>query len=226
MRTDISAPTKLRLRARNCQCSNADPEIPTSAFGALATTVPSGARTTMSRNRNEGLPSSSRSSWVPPTETVCEPPKFSSIADLSHGVAKSNSIGPLASRHHNPRKLATSSAAVIVAPQKSLRRIGRRRNRTTPRRKPPQRRRAAPECAACFDAPPPGGPESCAWCGRYVSCPIGRPSCGLARVECRRLSAKAAHKAIRGTACAHPTQVAMASLTGGKRRKEGIWRAN
>ena len=74
--------------------------MPTSAFGALATTVPSASRTTMSRKRNEVRPFSSRSICVPPTVTVCLPPKFFSIAAFSHGVAMSSSIGPLASRHH------------------------------------------------------------------------------------------------------------------------------
>ena len=94
------------------------PEMPTSAFGALATTVPSASRTTMSRRRKEVRPFSSRSIWVPPTATVCLPPKFSSIAAFSHGVARSSSIGPLDSRHHRPAMATATTAKVSVAPQK------------------------------------------------------------------------------------------------------------
>ena len=42
------------------------PEMPISAFGALATTTPSASRTTMSRMRTEVRPCSSRSICVPP----------------------------------------------------------------------------------------------------------------------------------------------------------------
>ena len=101
MRTDISAPTRLRLSARTLPVSRLVPEMPTSAFGALATMVPSASRTTMSRKRNDVRPFSSRSIWVPPTDTVCLPPKFCSIAAFSHGVATSSSIGPLERRHHS-----------------------------------------------------------------------------------------------------------------------------
>ena len=41
--------------------------MPTSAFGADATTAPLASRTTMSRSRNAVRPLSSRSSCVPPT---------------------------------------------------------------------------------------------------------------------------------------------------------------
>ena len=77
------------------------PESPTSAFGALATMVPSASRTTTLSRRSEVRPFSSRSICVPPTVTVCLPPKFSSMAAFSQGVATSSSIGPCASRHHS-----------------------------------------------------------------------------------------------------------------------------
>ena len=68
MRTDSSAPTRLRLDARRLPVSRPAPDMPTSAFGALATTVPSASRTTMSRKRSDVRPFSSRSIWVPPTD--------------------------------------------------------------------------------------------------------------------------------------------------------------
>ena len=70
IRTDISAPTRLRLCARSLPISRLLPESPTSAFGALATTVPSASRTTMSRSRSDVRPFASRSSCVPPTATL------------------------------------------------------------------------------------------------------------------------------------------------------------
>ena len=66
------------------------PETRTSAFGALATTVPSASRTTMSRMRTAVPPFSVRSIWVPPTSTWWLLPKFSSIAEASHGVTTSS----------------------------------------------------------------------------------------------------------------------------------------
>ena len=70
MRTAISAPTRLSRSARMRPVSRAEPEMPTSAFGALATTVPSASRTTMSRMRSDVRALlASRSSWVPPIST-------------------------------------------------------------------------------------------------------------------------------------------------------------
>ena len=51
MRTASAAPTRLRLSARIWPLSRLMPETRISAFGALATMVPSGSRTTMSRTR-------------------------------------------------------------------------------------------------------------------------------------------------------------------------------
>ena len=113
MRTAVSAPTRLRLTARTLPDSRLMPERPISAFGALATTVPSASRTTMSRRRNEVWPVSSRSIWVPPTMTVWLAPKFSAMAAFSHGVAMSISIGPLESRHHRPRQPSTATARTL-----------------------------------------------------------------------------------------------------------------
>ena len=138
------------------------PERPTSAFGALATTVPSASRTTMSRRRKEVRPFSSRSIWVPPTTTVCLPPKFSSIAAFSHGVAMSSSIGPLDRRHHRPSTATVATATLIAAPQNSRRMKGRRRNLTTPRREPPQRRRPEP-CAGMLMRRAAGGVRVLGW---------------------------------------------------------------
>ncbi len=90
MRTAISAPTRLRLSARMWPLSRLMPETRTSALGALATTVPSGSRTTMSRMRTAAPPFSVRSICVPPTSTRCSLPKFSSMAEASHGVATSS----------------------------------------------------------------------------------------------------------------------------------------
>ena len=69
MRTASSAPTRLSRSARIRPVINPEAEMPTSALGALATTVPSGSRTTMSRMRSAVRPPASRSSWVPPTST-------------------------------------------------------------------------------------------------------------------------------------------------------------
>ena len=111
MRTAISAPTKLKRSARMRPRRRLTPEMPTSAFGALATMVPSASRTTMSRMRSDVRPFfASRSSWVPPISTSCPAPKFSLIAAVSHGVAISSSIGPLESRHHS------ANSASITAP--------------------------------------------------------------------------------------------------------------
>ncbi len=117
IRTAISAPTRLRLCARTWPVSKPRPEIPTSALGALATTVPSASRTTMSRSRSEVRPVSSRSICVPPTTTVFLPPKFSSIAAFSQGVAISSSIGPLDSRHHRPSDMTVKIAMASADPQ-------------------------------------------------------------------------------------------------------------
>ena len=70
MRTCISAPTRLSRSARTRPVNRPEPETPTSAFGALATTVPSASRTTMSRMRSAVRPLASRSSCVPPTSTL------------------------------------------------------------------------------------------------------------------------------------------------------------
>ena len=102
MRTARAAPTRLRLSARIWPLNRLKPETWISAFGALATTVPSGSRTTISRTRTAAPPFSVRSNWVPPTSTRSRLPKFSSIADTSHGVKTSSWIGPLESRHHRP----------------------------------------------------------------------------------------------------------------------------
>jgi len=91
-------------------------------LGALATTVPSASRTTMSRNRNDANPFSSRSICVPPTTTVCLSLKFSSIAALSQGVAISRSIGPLDSRYHSVRHPTVASASTRVVLQNNRRR--------------------------------------------------------------------------------------------------------
>ena len=66
-RTAIAAPIRLRRLACKWPVSKPRLEIPTSALGADATTVPSGSRTTMSRSRSAARPSSVRSSCVPPT---------------------------------------------------------------------------------------------------------------------------------------------------------------
>ena len=103
IRTARAAPTRLRLSARIWPLNRLKPETWISAFGALATTVPSGSRTTISRTRTAAPPFSVRSIWVPPTSTRSRLPKFSSIADTSQGVKTSSWIGPLESRHHSPR---------------------------------------------------------------------------------------------------------------------------
>ncbi len=131
------------------------PEMPTSAFGALATTVPSASRTTMSVMRSEVRPCSSRSICVPPTETVRVPPKLSSIAALSHGVTSGISIGPLESRHHNSTVAVTIRAKPSVVPQKICRTSGRRAKRTSSRCRCPHCRRPGPSnaiAARCFSA--------------------------------------------------------------------------
>ena len=108
IRTLSSAPTKLRLRARMWPLRRLSAETCTSAFGALATTAPSASRTTMSRIRTAVPPFSVRSIWVPPTSTWSRLPKFSSMAEASHGVKASICIGPLSSRHQSPRKATRS----------------------------------------------------------------------------------------------------------------------
>ena len=157
MRTAILAPTRLRLSARTWPLNRAVPESPTSALGALATTVPSASRTTMSRSRKVGRPFSSRSIWVPPTSTVWPPPKFCSIAFFSHGVATSTSIGPCASRHHRPAAPSTASTAAAVAPSMSRLTQRRRSTASTPRpvRAPwrPAQRRPASMVPATPDSP-------------------------------------------------------------------------
>ncbi len=69
MRIAISAPTRLSRSARICPEKSPALERPTSALGAVATMVPSGSRTTMSRMRSAVRPLASRSSCVPPTLT-------------------------------------------------------------------------------------------------------------------------------------------------------------
>ena len=117
------------------------PETRTSAFGALATTVPSASRTTMSRIRTAVPPFSVRSICVPPTSTWWPLPKFSSMAEASHGVITSSWIGPLVSRHHSARHPTMMTAAKAPSP------IAVRRNNVAWRAKNPQsrdRRRAWP----------------------------------------------------------------------------------
>ena len=124
IRTAISAPTRLSRSARMRPVKSPMPEMPTSAFGALATMLPSASRTTMSRMRSDVCPLASRSSWVPPISTSCPPPRFCLIATVSQGVATSSSIGPLDSRHHNA---PTASAASPPSPppiRASLRTLG------------------------------------------------------------------------------------------------------
>ncbi len=124
IRTAISAPTRLSRSARMRPVKSPMPEMPTSAFGALATMLPSESRTTMSRMRSDVRPLASRSICVPPISTSCPPPRFSLIATVNHGVATSSSIGPLDSRHHNA---PTASAARPPSPpltRASLRRRG------------------------------------------------------------------------------------------------------
>ncbi len=124
MRTAISAPTRLSRSARMRPVNRPEPEMPTSAFGALATTVPSASRTTMSRMRSDVRPLASRSSWVPPSSTSWPPPKFSLIAAVSHGVAISSSIGPL-DRRHQSATIASKTRPPSVPPTRaSLRRRG------------------------------------------------------------------------------------------------------
>ena len=219
------------------------PEMPTSAFGALATTVPSASRTTMSRKRREVRPFSSRSICVPPTVTVCLPPKFFSIAAFSHGVAMSSSIGPLASRHHRPAMATTTTAKPSVALQNSPPHpsLAQKSDRAAAQPVPPPAAgtvrgammlmvsRHDDHDAADGPRPPRGGLDAGAYGrGRSVSCPMGRPSSGALRVFCRRPGHRPARlvAVIRGTACAPPTQLAIPTLTGRKRRKEGIWDAN
>ncbi len=73
------------------------------------------------------------------------------------------------------------------------------------------------------------------WCTRRClrsclcgpSCPQWAPLVRCVAVSCRRPGSGPARPVAvhRGTACAHPTQLAIAPLTVRKRRKEGIWRA-
>ena len=122
IRTAISAPTRLRLSARIWPRNRLSPETRTSAFGALATTVPSASRTTMSRMRTAVPPSSVRSICVPPTSTRRPLPKFSSMAEASHGVTTSSWMGPLDSLHHKPRQATATTAATAPAPMAARRR--------------------------------------------------------------------------------------------------------
>ena len=96
-----SAPTRLRRSARGLPLNRLALESPTSAFGALAISVPSRSRTLMSRMRMAARPCSSRSSTVPPTSIWNWLPMFSAIAAVSHGVMMSREIGPRDRRHHN-----------------------------------------------------------------------------------------------------------------------------
>ena len=129
MRTAISAPTRLSRSARIRPVNRPQPDTPTSAFGALATTVPSASRTTMSRMRSDTRPLASRSSWVPPSTTSWPPPRFSLIAAVSHGVATSSSIGPLDRRHHSATIASRTRPPSVAPPSTSLRRRGQRRIR-------------------------------------------------------------------------------------------------
>ena len=122
IRTAISAPTRLRLSARIWPRNRLSPETRTSAFGALATTVPSVSRTTMSRMRTAVPPSSVRSICVPPTSTRRPLPKFSSMAEASHGVTTSSWMGPLDSLHHKPRQATATTAATAPATMAARRR--------------------------------------------------------------------------------------------------------
>ena len=101
MRTDISAPTRLRLSARTwprnrlCRKCRLRPSArsPRPCRRRRAPRCRAGAAR-CGRSRR------ARSACRRPS-TVCLPPKFSSIAAVSHGVATSSSIGPLESRHHS-----------------------------------------------------------------------------------------------------------------------------
>ena len=97
--------------------SRLSPETCTSAFGALATIVPSASRTTMSRMRTAVPPLSVRSICVPPTSTRRPLPKFSSIAEASQGVTTSSWIGPLDNLHHKARQAMTIAPATAAAPK-------------------------------------------------------------------------------------------------------------
>ncbi len=182
MRTASSAPTRLRLSARMWPLSRLMPETRISAFGALATTVPSGSRTTMSRTRTAAPPFSVRSIWVPPTSTCSRLPKFSSIADTSQGVNASSWIGPLASRHHSPRQPSISSAGEQRRADRRRAGSGADAGRAAAGRRPDSGRRPS----AHRDGPPRGCPGDAdgrpipvAGAPRFAypgsSCPLGRP---------------------------------------------------
>ena len=137
IRTAISAPTRLSRSARMRPANRLEPEMPTSALGALATTVPSASRTTMSRMRNDVRPLASRSSWVPPISTSWPLPKFSPIAAVSHGVAISSSIGPFDSRHQRATSASMTRPPSAPPAKTNLRRRGHhRRSRMSRTREP------------------------------------------------------------------------------------------
>ncbi len=132
-RTAMAAPIRLRRWACKCPVSNPRLEIPTSALGADATTVPSGSRTMISRNRSAARPSSVRSSCVPPTSMRCPPPSRSSTAAVSQGVTMSTESGPLPSRHHNAPAARLARPVTTPAPIAKAR---RRRQRPADARAP------------------------------------------------------------------------------------------
>ena len=132
IRTAISAPTRLRRSARMRPAIRLQPEMPTSAFGALATTAPSRSRTTMSRMRNLICPLASRSSWVPPISMSWPPPNFSWIAVVSHGVATSRPTGPLASRSQRATVPSRATPASAPTTRANLRSGGDRKSGCSP----------------------------------------------------------------------------------------------
>ena len=116
MRSAISAPIRLSRSVCTRPVRRLMSLTPTSAFGALATTVPCASRTTISRRRSAERPTSSRSSRVPPTSTLCLPPSLSSIAEVSQGVTKSIAIGPEESCHQMTPLLTTAANATAPPP--------------------------------------------------------------------------------------------------------------
>ena len=66
-------------------------------------------------------PCSSRSNTVPPTSTWNWLPKFSAIAAVSHGVAMSSDIGPLANSNHSPPAARTKIVATAAMPMPNQR---------------------------------------------------------------------------------------------------------
>jgi len=60
---------------------------------------------------------------------------FQAALCFSHGVARSNSIGPEPRRNQRPSPATTTSAIAMVVAQSKRRQNGRRSSRTTPRRR-------------------------------------------------------------------------------------------